>query len=336
MKQYAGKILKFILFFGLGILLIWLATYQLTPSQRENIRTAFYEAHYWVLVPVLLIGVASHLLRAWRWRLLMYPMGYRPSLWNVFAAVMIGYLANLAIPRMGEVTRCGVLARNGKIPVDRLIGTMIAERAVDLLSLAVILLAAVGSQRAVLGAFFNHNIVRPLVYHFRPGADYRGMLLIVAVVVLLCLGYLLLRLFRATRWYGKLRSILRGIREGLVSLGRLQHKSWFFLSTILIWIAYFLMMYIGFLALDDTAGLGLPVALAVLGFGSIGMVLTQGGIGAYQLLVAKTLTLYGIAEGVGYAFGWISWLAQTLLIVVLGLGCLSILPFLKPGRRAKA
>ena len=328
MKKHAGKFLKFLLFFGLGILLVWLATYQLTPEQRERIRISFREAHYWLLLPVLLTGVASHLFRALRWRLLMAPLDLRPTVFNTFAAVMIGYLANLAIPRMGEITRCGVLARNERMPVDKLIGTMIAERAFDLVCLLLLLFITLVTQLDVLGDFFYKNIVSRLLHHFRPGSGFSGMLLILGAVLILFLLYWILRRFRQTRWYDKIRHIVLGVRDGIASIGRLRQKRLFFLYTLLIWGCYLMMVYVGFFCLDATSHLGFKAALAVLGLGSIGMIATQGGIGAYQLLTEKTLSLYGIGPAVGYAFGWISWLAQTFLIIIVGFVCILLLPLL--------
>jgi hypothetical protein len=203
---------------------------------------------------------------------------------------------------------------------------------IDLLSLILVLLVTVLMQLEVLGDFFYRNIVERFLEHFHGGGDYKGVMLVLLAAVVLVIAYFLLRAFRTTRWYHKLRSMVLGIRDGIVSLGKLQHKGWFVFHTLLIWISYLLMVYVGFYCLDSTSHLGLGAALAVLAFGSIGMIVTQGGIGAYQLIVARTLLLYGITEGVGYAFGWISWLAQTLLIVVLGFLCMLLLPVLNTGR----
>ncbi|HJT73316.1 MAG TPA: hypothetical protein VJ720_04835, partial [Chitinophaga sp.] len=122
--------------------------------------------------------------------------------------------------------------------------------------------------------------------------------------------------------------------EGILSIGKMEKKGWFIFYSLLIWVLYFTMMYIGFYCMEETSNLGIKAALAVLGFGSIGMIVTQGGIGAYQILVQQTLVLYGVEATTGYAFGWIVWLAQTLLVIVVGLGSLIALPLINRDTKA--
>lgn len=326
MNKRLSNVVKFSIFLGIGVLLIWLATRHLSPAQQEKIRESFLNANYWWLLPTLFIGIFSHLGRAVRWRLLMEPIGYRPTLSNTFCAVMVGYLANLALPRMGEITRCGVLAKYGKIPADRLIGTMIAERAFDLLTLILLLFITVIIQLDRLGGFFYTRVAVKLHEELAHLSAMKLALLVAIIAALALLLYLAANRFSHTRIYRKIREILRGIREGILSIRTMKHK-WSFLAwTLQIWTCYFLMVYIGFFCLGATAHLGIRAGLAVLAFGSIGMILTQGGIGAYQLIVQRILLLYGVAEAVAYAFGWIIWLAQTLLVVAVGFICLILLP----------
>jgi uncharacterized protein (TIRG00374 family) len=333
MNKIIGNAIKLIFFFGLGIFLVWLITHHLTPDQWQRIKQVFRTANYWVLLPVFLVGTFSHILRAMRWRMLIEPMGYHPRLFATFSAVMIGYIANLALPRMGEITRCGVLSRHENIPIQKVIGTMIVERGLDLLCLASVIVVSVLIQIEVVGGFFYHTVISKMMSLFGSGSWLRYVIFLIIIAAIITGMIFFLKLFRHTRWYRKLVLLFRGIKEGMLTIGKMKNKGLFFLYTVAIWLCYFLMVYIGFFCLKPTSGLGINAGLSVLGFGSIGMILTQGGIGAYQLIVEKTLELYGILEAYGFAFGWLSWITQTLLTLVLGFGCMIILPFTKSRKK---
>jgi uncharacterized protein (TIRG00374 family) len=335
MNKALGNILKFVFFLGLGIFLVWLITHKLTPAQWERIHLAFRQADYWFLIPVCVIGFFSFFIRALRWRLLITPLGYKAGVFTTFSAVMVGYIANLAVPRMGEVTRCGMLARYERLPVNKVIGTVLVERIFDVLCLVIVIALTVLVQIDIVGDFFYRNVLMK-VGNFFQHANLSHNLMIVAIILAGLAGlWFLLRQFRHMRWYRRLRILIRGVRTGFVSVGRLQEKRLFIVYTFLIWLSYFLMVYIGFMCFQSTASLGIRPALSVLSFGSIGMIITQGGIGAYQLIVEKTLELYGILDAYGFAFGWLSWLTQTLLILVLGFFCVVAMPFVKRRKAVK-
>jgi glycosyltransferase 2 family protein len=325
MPKSLKSILKFIVFLGIGLGLIWLVTHNLTEKEKQDIIAAFHRANYWLLIPVMIVGIASHWFRAVRWKLLMEPLGYHPGTLNTFFAVMVGYLANLAVPRLGEVTRCGIVARYERIPADKLVGTMIAERAVDLLLLILLMVLTVVIQIDVVGSFFTDYIWIPLQNKLG-AAGSKAWVLGVILAVLIVLGFIAYRLVARSKVGATIRSLVRGVMEGVLSIGKMKKKGWFIFYSFLIWALYFTMMYIGFFCMPETSELGIKAALAVLCFGSIGMIVTQGGIGAYQILVQQTLILYGVHATTGYAFGWIVWIAQTLLVLVMGLISLIALP----------
>lgn len=329
MRKTIGNTAKFIIFLAIGIFLVWFITHNLTAEQWQRIKIAFREANYWILIPVFIFGGLSHLLRALRWRLLIQPLGYQPRVITTFSAVMIGYLANLAIPRMGEITRCGVLSRHERIPVNKVIGTMIAERAIDILCLALFITVTILIQVDLVGNFFYSHIWLKISSVFTGHGLLNTILFVLAIIVVLAGLWFFLKLFKQALWYQKLQLLLKGIQEGLFTTIKLKKKQLFFIYTVLIWFCYLMMAYVGFWCFQATSGLGIKAAMSVLSFGSIGMIVTQGGIGAYQLIVEKTLELYGILEAYGFAFSWLSWLAQTALSVVLGFICLLVMSFIK-------
>ncbi|WP_295124255.1 lysylphosphatidylglycerol synthase transmembrane domain-containing protein [uncultured Chitinophaga sp.] len=319
MPKLLKNILQSAFFLGIGALLIWWALRPLTPEQRTDIKNSIFQANYWPVIPAFIIGVFSHLVRAVRWKLLMHPLGYNPKTSNTFYAVMIGYLANLAVPRLGEIARCGILARYEKIPADKLIGTMIAERAVDLLCLILVMFITVMVQIDVVGTFFSEKIWTPMSDKIASanGSQLVVMIGIAAVVVFLI--YFLLKRFARSKAAIKLKALIRGVMEGILSIGKMQKKGWFIFHTVLIWVLYFGMLYAGFYCMKETSELGPKACLALLSFGSIAMIITPGGIGAYPIFIQQTLLLYNIHETSGYAFGWIVWGAQTILVFALGI-----------------
>lgn len=332
MPKRLKSLLQIVVFLGIGLLLIWLVTKNLSDKEVEDIKEAFRNAHYWLVLPAMIIGIASHWARAVRWKLLIKPLGYSPSVLNTFFAVMVGYLANLALPRLGEVSRCGILSRYEKIPADKLVGTMIAERAIDLICLIILMIITVAVQIDVVGQFFATRIWVPLQQKFANAGATQWLILAVIIIVVIAAIYIFLKRFARSKAAVTFRALARGVMEGILSVGKMERKGWFLFYTLLIWTLYFSMLYCGFYTLDETSHLGFKAAMAVLGFGSIGMIVTQGGIGAYQVLVQQTLLLYGIHATTGYAFGWILWLAQTLLVMVVGLLSLILLPVLNNSR----
>lgn len=320
---------KFTIFLALGLFLVWLITHNLTEEQWERVRSAFREANYWLLIPVFIVGALSHFVRALRWRLLIFPLGYVPGIISTYAAVMIGYLANLALPRLGEITRCGVLSRHERIPVERVIGTMIAERVIDIICLAFVIALTVLIQIDLVGHFFYQIIGSKVSSFFQENNLIHTIIILVIVIAGLTGIWYFLKLFRNTHWYLKFRSLVAGVKEGILTTLKLENKFLFLVYTFLIWVCYFLMVYIGFRCFESTASLGIKAGLSVLSFGSIGMIVTQGGIGAYQLIVEKTIELYGVLEAYGFAFAWLSWMAQTGLIMLLGFTGMLVMPFLK-------
>ncbi|SFE92473.1 hypothetical protein SAMN05518672_11278 [Chitinophaga sp. CF118] len=326
MPKMLKTIIKFICFLAIGLGLIWLVTHNLTEKEKQDIVMAFKRANYWLIIPVILVGVASHWYRAVRWKLLMAPLGYKPTTLNTFFAVMVGYLVNLAIPRLGEVTRCGIVARYEKVPVDKLVGTMIAERAVDLLLLILIMIGTVVVQIDLVSAFFIEHVVKPVQGKADKVGGINGWIILAVAVVIIVLIFLGIRILSRSKVGLAIKNMARGVWTGFLSIGKMEKKGWFIFYSILIWALYFTMMYLGFMCMEETRNLGLKAALSVLAFGSVGMIVTQGGIGAYQLIVQETLLLYGVAYTTGYAFGWIVWSAQTLLVVILGFGSLIALP----------
>ncbi|MGZ8537475.1 MAG: lysylphosphatidylglycerol synthase transmembrane domain-containing protein, partial [Flavisolibacter sp.] len=156
MKRPFITILQYLFFFGLGIVFVWLSVKDINYEQWLHIKDSIQRARHWLVVPALLFMFFAHYSRALRWKILMEPLGYKPSTFNTFAAVMIGYLVNAGVPRLGEVVKCSILAKYEKVRADRLVGTIVMERAVDVVCLLTVFIAAL---------IFQGGIVRDKVFN---------------------------------------------------------------------------------------------------------------------------------------------------------------------------
>ena len=250
----------------------------------------------------------------------MEPLGYQPSTFNTFAAVMIGYLVNSGVPRLGEVVKCTLLARYENVRADKLLGTIVMERAVDLVSLMLVFVAAIFYQGHIIGDYVS-DLLAGFIRN-KSGQVSAGKISALAggFLLLLLFGYGLLRRFGHIDAVAKLKEVITGILHGLGSIRNIKHKGHFLFHSILIWLLYLASTTLGVYALQETAVLGIGGGLTTLAVGSIGMILTPGGIGAYPLLVSKLMGLYGLDETtIGNTLGWLLWSVQTLIVLAAGL-----------------
>lgn len=325
MKKAFWGLLQYGFFFGLGIFLVWWSLHQIPDQEWDKFQQSLRTARFWLIIPVFLILSGSHIIRTLRWRLLMEPMGYAPGFLNSFFAVMIGYLANLAIPRLGEVLKCTLLAKYEKVPVEKVVGTIVAERAFDVISLlAVFLLALVLQFDVVTGSYQN---IKNMQSAADQSSSYSGwIILIVLLAVCVFLGWVFYT-GRGKALIAKIKGIALGIWEGLITARKLKHKKLFIAYTVGIWGLYLGGTWLGLYATAGTDMLGFPVAVSALAFASIGMILTPGGIGAYAFLLAKVLEQNGIDYTLGVANGTLQWFAQVMIVVIVGGISLLVLPF---------
>lgn len=332
MKKPWFKFLNWLLFAGSGILLVWWSMSGFTASDRDNILVALQNANYfWIFLSVILAAL-SHLSRAARWQMLLAPVGATPSLPNAFMAVMVGYLGNLALPRLGEFVRCAILSRYTDVKPERAIGTVLTERAIDMVCLVIATGIMLLTQFNVLSTYFNENIAIPMrdkyATMFSGNQLTQNLVVLAALLFIAGLSWWFLRRFRQTAFYERIAHTVIGLWHGIMSIRKLNNVPLFIAHSIFIWLMYFLMVYVCFFATEATQHLGAGAGIAVLVFGSLGFIATQGGIGAYQLAVTGVLTLYAIPRDLGYAFSWLAWSAQTFLVLLGGLLAMALLPLL--------
>lgn len=337
MKKRWFKIFNWLLFAGLGVLLVAWSMSGFTAADRDNILHALQNANYFWIFLSIILATLSHLSRAARWQMLLAPIGVPPSLHNSFMAVMIGYLGNLALPRLGEFVRCAIISRYTDVKPERAIGTVLTERAVDMLCLMIATGIMLLTQFSVLSAYFSQNVAMPLRNKY--AAMFSGnqlltdlALLAIALVIGLAVWWFTRR-FKQTAVYERVVKMILGLWQGIMSIRKLHNIPLFVAHSIFIWLMYFGMVYVCFYATEATQHLGWGAGMAVLVFGSLGFIATQGGIGAYQLAVTGVLTLYDVPRDLGYAFSWLAWSAQTFLVLIGGLLAMAILPLINQKRR---
>lgn len=292
----------------------------------------------WVILS-LVLSILAFISRAMRWALLIEPLGKKPKFWNTYHAVLTGYLANYALPRMGEITRCIALNRKERIPVDSLIGTVVIERTIDLISLLVIMLLLLIIRFEKFGQFFQEYIFDNL------GEKATGLVDGSLLLILLILGFVLaavivLLLFRnylrGLKLYNRLKEILKRVISGIRSVASMRQKWLFLAHTLFIWTMYALMTWVVVFALPGiTNELTLADGIFLLVIGSLGMAApVQAGIGAFHWIVSMGLvTVYGLGETEALSFASLQHTSQTLLVFLLGSISLVVL-YTRPSRKS--
>jgi uncharacterized protein (TIRG00374 family) len=331
-KKILG-LFKYLIFLGLGIFLLWLT---LRKSNWQEIKTDIITANFIFLIPATIMLMISHLSRAVRWKILIEPLGYRPSLLNTFFAVMIGYWANLAVPRLGEVLKCTILGRYEKVPADKLVGTIVAERAFDVASLIAVLTLTIVLQYDLIGAYAGNQLSKIFENSAGDTSFVKIFLTLGIIAAVLIIIFFILKKLAHFSVIQKTRQLLKGIWLGLTSVRYIKNKGWFFFHTVLIWVLYLLSTYMGFFAMKDMSHYGIKVALSTLSFGSVGMVIpSPGGIGSYQYAVQQVLLLYGISAEKGLSLGMLIWFAQTGIIIIFGTASFILLPVFNKSKNEK-
>lgn len=331
MSRKLLNLVQYLFFLGLGVFLLWLT---LRKSDWNTILSDLKDADYIYLVPAVLMLFVSHFIRALRWKILMEPLGYKPTTTNTFLAVMVGYWANLAVPRLGEVLKCTILAKYEKVPADKLVGTIVAERAIDVLTLVIIMLITVFSQYEIVGDFSAQIFQK--FFTSRAG-DFSMMR--VLMVVFIILGFLILVIWMFRRlshlnFVAKTKNVFMGIWQGLISIRYIKHKGLFILHSILIWALYLYSTYMGFFAMRDLLQFGIKGALSALTFGSFGMIIpSPGGIGSFQYAIQQVMMLYGVTPEKGLSLGMMIWFAQTGFIILFGTIAFLLLPVINKNKK---
>ncbi|MVN76142.1 flippase-like domain-containing protein [Hymenobacter sp. HMF4947] len=312
-------VLKYTLLLGISGALMW---YAMRGQDLSRIGHYIRTANYFWLVVTSLITVLGYLSRAYRWQMQLDASQTPAPYWKVYHAMMVGYLANLVLPRAGEVIRCSVLRRSSGVPVQIALGTVVTERVIDVAVLLGLLGATLALDFKTFWAFANGQIFGGQVDAL---ARNRTPLLLAALGGLVLLGAAAYTLFknlerlRQNALFNKAVIFVQGLLAGVFSILKLKHKWQFLFHTFFTWFVYYLLDYLAFRCFPETYNLDSRAALAVLTFGAFGMAApVAGGIGPFHVLVQGILLVYGVSKEAGIAFALVVHGAQTLLVVLLG------------------
>ncbi|WP_289645145.1 lysylphosphatidylglycerol synthase transmembrane domain-containing protein [Maribacter aestuarii] len=321
MNQRIKKILKTILPIALGVFLVWYWYSSTLPEDRQQILYYIKEADlFWVSIS-LLLGILGHVSRAIRWNYLLEPLGYEPRLSNNVLIILMSYFANLGIPRMGEILRPTALATYEGVPFEKGLGTIVTERVIDVLMLFSIIAITLFLQTEVILGFLEEGGFNP------------NSLLILGGIGLIGLFFFYIFIKKSNHKIAiKIKHVVNGLMDGLLSIFKMKNKWMFVFHTLFIWACYIGMFWVIKFTIPETAGLTLNQLLVAFVAGAIAMMVTNGGVGLYPILVSKALAVFGISAVSGDAFGWIMWIAQTLMIVVFGAISFLLLPLLNRNR----
>ena len=277
----------------------------------------FYEINYlWVFVGIFL-GALSHISRSYRWKYLIEPLGYKLGFINSVLAVFSAYLINYTIPRAGDIARATMISKYEKIPLDKTLGTIVAERAVDVICILTII---------ATGLIFEFNRISEKLISLIENTEISVVIIYVGVIILIL--FVLNRVLRKSKYYKSILNFFSGIIEGLTIIFKMEKRVPFILHSIFIWLMYILMFWatsMAFFELHEVAFYQFMISFTL---AAISIMLSNGGIGIYPLAVEESLGWYGVQSTTGLAFGWVSWLSQTMMVIIFGGLSLFILPFI--------
>ncbi len=282
----------------------------------------FLKINYlWVAIGILL-GALSHISRSYRWKFLINPLGYKLGFINSVLAVFSAYLINYTIPRAGDLARATMISKYEKIPLEKTLGTIVAERAVDVICIIVII---------CIGLIIEFQKISEELINLTQNTEISTILIYVVAIFLLL--FISNRVLKKSKYYKSLSNFFFGIIEGLTVIFKMKNRNLFIFHSIFIWLMYILMFWAtskAFVDLQEVTFFQLMISFTL---AALSIMFSNGGIGIYPLAVEESLGWYGIQSTTGLAFGWVSWLSQTMMVVFFGGLSLFVLPFINRNKK---
>jgi glycosyltransferase 2 family protein len=326
MNTKLSQLIQYIILLFIGIGLSWLFFRNLN---FEELKLTIQKGNFSWFYLVMLVSVMVYIFRVLRWQMLIKATGYKAKFHSAFAALSIGYFVNFAVPRLGEVTRCLSVKKQDDIPFMQLLGTVIIERVVDIISLIVVLFLTLLLQFDHIIAFAREFVFYPIydgIIQKIMSGNKPVLIIVLSVLLLSVFLFLYFRKYIRERSPKIILQFVQGLKDGLISVAKLEKKRLFILYTILIWICYYLMTYFWFFVFEETSILGWGACLTILSIGTIGrsVPIQGGGMGAYHFLVQQVCILYGLGGFFGQTLATLIHAGQTFFTFVMGLAGLII------------
>lgn len=284
---------------------------------RKGIESCNY---YWIFASMF-IGFSGFVFRALRWRLLLLPLNKDITRRETYHGVTIAYLTNFALPRAGELARCGVIAGSRKVSFEGALGTVVLERSFDLFCLLIWMLLLLAFKWAEFGSFLKEELIKPFAERFSAGWIWISAAMAAIILSIVIAGIWIFRKRLAKiRFFRKIADIIKGLTNGLMTAFRMKNKGLFFLFTFLLWGSYWLTSLTTIYAFPSVGHLGGADALFLMIAGGLGWVIpVQGGLGAYHFIISLALSkIYLIPQTTGVIFATISHESQALVMILCG------------------
>ncbi len=304
----------------LGVFLVYYAYSQFTETQLQEMKLYFKQARFQYIGLATLFMLIALFSRAYRWKYALNYLGYQTRFYNNVMAVAVSYLLNFTVPRSGEFSRALVLQKYEKVPFDKGFGTIVSERIIDLLCLILFVLATCIVQYRQLKDFLLQKL--PL----------QSLLLLAVLFLIAVILGIYLVFYSRIRLFVFIKQKINGLVEGALSVFKMPNRTGFLWQTLIIWSSYVLTFYYGTLALEATSHISIGVVMATFVVGSLAISFTNGGFGAFPLLISEILVLYDIPVTAGTTFGWILWISQTVVFILAGGLSFLLLPVLNKNR----
>ena len=281
----------------------------------------FFEINYlWVIVGIIL-GALSHISRSYRWKYLINPLGYKLGFINSVLAVFSAYLINYTIPRAGDLARATMISKYENIPLEKTLGTIVAERTVDVICILIIICIGLTIEFQRISEKFILLI-----------SDKEISIIFIYLGSISSILFICYLMIKKSKYYKSIINFFSGIVEGLTVIFKMKNRNLFILHSIFIWLMYILMFWAtskAFIQLHEVTFFQLMISFTL---AALSIMFSNGGIGIYPLAVEESLGWYGIQSSTGLAFGWVSWLSQTMMVVIFGGLSLFILPFINDNK----
>jgi len=324
-KSNLFSLLKILVSIGLGVYLTWYIFDNMSAKDIAVFKSSILNSNPWLIALSLVLAFITYLSRAYRWKYTLHPLGFKSSFKNQYHSLMIGYLVNMTIPRAGEFTRALMLKRSDNIPVAGSFGTIVTERIIDLMILLSIAFGTI---------LFNKSEAYAIMSNLKKGflGETSTEESHFTYWILGILGCVMVVLILNKKLRHKVSGFLRSLKDGVLSIFKMQRLGAYVFHTLLIWGSYLLMFALPFWALEETASVPISGMLLAFIFGAIGISFTNGGMGAYPLLIGITAAYYlnemGVADSlaIGNALGMVIWATQTIFLILLGLVSLVLMP----------
>jgi uncharacterized protein (TIRG00374 family) len=302
------KIIKIFIPLILGIAILYFLYRQTNFNDLWHI---IKRVNWWILSFSLIFGLMGNIFRGIRWKLLIKPLGYQPKTSHLVYAVLGSYAVNFAIPRAGELWRCGVVYKKEKVPFQKLIGTIVIDRLFDIIMVGLFILAAF---------IFNIKVFYKNSQLFNLPDWLTSPKLYISLIVVAIIFIAFFILFKNNKVVQKIRNFFTEMWRDMVQVWHMKEKTRFLLYTFGIWISYFLYFYITFYAFDFTADLGIAAGLFIFAISSISMSIpSNGGLGPWQAAVIFGLCAYMVTTMQAQAFATAVFAFQSIWMVICGL-----------------